>query len=49
MISKSPHTWQLDSGDNNTEAGLDLRWGVTQDAVINATLTPDFSQIESDA
>ena len=42
-----PGNW--DNGDINTEAGLDLRWGVTQDAVINATINPDFSQIESDA
>jgi hypothetical protein len=40
---------QWDNGDIDTEAGLDLRWGVTQDAVINATINPDFSQIESDA
>jgi len=43
----TPGNW--DNGDINTEAGLDLRWGVTQDAVINATINPDFSQIESDA
>ncbi|MBQ4859600.1 carbohydrate binding family 9 domain-containing protein [Pseudoalteromonas sp. MMG007] len=42
-----PGNW--DNGDINAEAGLDLRWGVTQDAVINATINPDFSQIESDA
>ncbi|MBQ4800640.1 carbohydrate binding family 9 domain-containing protein [Pseudoalteromonas sp. MMG006] len=42
-----PGNW--DNGDINVEAGLDLRWGVTQDVVINATINPDFSQIESDA
>ena len=30
-----PGAW--DNGDVNTEVGLDLRWGVTKDAVINAT------------
>ncbi|MCP4058456.1 MAG: carbohydrate binding family 9 domain-containing protein [Pseudoalteromonas sp.] len=47
--SKATLPGQWDNGDIDTEAGLDLRWGVTQDAVINATINPDFSQIESDA
>ncbi|BED91178.1 hypothetical protein PspMM1_36460 [Pseudoalteromonas sp. MM1] len=47
--SKPTLPGQWDNGDIDTEAGLDLRWGVTQDAVINATINPDFSQIESDA
>lgn len=47
--SKSSLPGQWDNGDIDTEAGLDLRWGVTQDAVVNATINPDFSQIESDA
>ncbi len=42
-----PGDWQ--NGDIDTEAGLDLRWGVTQDAVINATINPDFSQVEADS
>ncbi|WP_141687251.1 carbohydrate binding family 9 domain-containing protein [Pseudoalteromonas lipolytica] len=42
-----PGDWQ--NGDVDTEAGLDLRWGVTQDAVINATINPDFSQVEADS
>lgn len=28
---------------------LDVRWGITQDMVLNATINPDFSQVESDA
>jgi hypothetical protein len=31
------------------EVGLDLRWGITQDMVLNATVNPDFSQVEADA
>lgn len=31
------------------EAGLDLRYGVTQNLVLDATFNPDFSQVESDA
>ncbi|WP_157601464.1 carbohydrate binding family 9 domain-containing protein [Pseudoalteromonas porphyrae] len=41
-----PGDWE--NGDIDTEAGLDLRWGITQDAVINATINPDFSQVEAD-
>ncbi|MCW8875726.1 MAG: carbohydrate binding family 9 domain-containing protein [Kangiellaceae bacterium] len=39
--------WQ--EGEFDTEVGLDLRWGITQDTVLNATLNPDFSQVEADA
>ncbi|MCJ8272838.1 MAG: carbohydrate binding family 9 domain-containing protein, partial [Psychrosphaera sp.] len=39
--------WQ--SGDFNQDLGLDVRWGITQDMVLNATINPDFSQIEADA
>lgn len=38
--------WQTDS---NLEPSLDLRWGITPDVSLNATLNPDFSQIEADA
>ena len=32
----------------NTEASLDLRWGITPDVLLNATINPDFSTIETD-
>lgn len=35
--------------DANAEAGVDVRWGINQDMVLNATLNPDFSQVEADA
>ena len=38
--------WQ--SGDTDQDAGLDLRWGITQDSVLNVTINPDFSQVEAD-
>lgn len=38
--------WQT---ENNTEASLDVKWGVTQDITLNATVNPDFSQVEADA
>lgn len=42
-----PGDWQ--SGDVDVEPGLDIRWGITQDIVLNATINPDFSQVEADA
>ena len=35
--------------DNETDLGLNVRWGITQDIMFNATINPDFSTIESDA
>jgi len=42
-----PSEWK--NGDFEVEPGLDVRWGLTQDIVLNATLNPDFSQVEADA
>lgn len=42
-----PGDWQ--NGDTEVEPGLDIRWGITQDMVMNATINPDFSQVEADA
>lgn len=38
--------WAYDDG--GTEAGLDARWGITPNLTANATLNPDFSQVEAD-
>ena len=35
--------------NNDTELGIDFRWAVTEDWVLNATINPDFSQVEADA
>lgn len=37
--------WQ---SDRNIEPSLDVKWGITPDISLNATLNPDFSQIEAD-
>ena len=37
------------SSDTNTDVGLDVKWGITPDISLNATVNPDFSQIEADA
>lgn len=33
---------------SNTDASLDLRWGITPDILLNATINPDFSTVETD-
>ncbi|TGE78100.1 hypothetical protein C7Y70_17165 [Pseudoalteromonas sp. KS88] len=37
--------WQA---DQNTEVSLDVKWGITPDITLNATINPDFSQVEAD-
>jgi hypothetical protein len=36
-------------GDNSVDIGLDLRWALSPDTLVNATLNPDFSTVEADA
>lgn len=37
------------STENDVEAGLDLRWSINANNLLNATLNPDFSTVESDS
>ncbi|WP_440053388.1 DUF5916 domain-containing protein [Pseudoalteromonas sp. T1lg65] len=37
--------WQQ---EKNVEPGVDIKWAITQDTTLNATLNPDFSQVEAD-
>ena len=39
--------WVSESVD--AEGSLDVRWGISQDLYLNATLNPDFSQVEADS
>ncbi|MES2626249.1 MAG: DUF5916 domain-containing protein [Pseudomonadota bacterium] len=39
-------SWQRD--DPDFQGGADLRWGINEDMILNATLNPDFSQVEAD-
>jgi hypothetical protein len=39
--------WQ--QSDTESEMGLNVRWGITQDVILNATINPDFSQVEADS
>lgn len=34
--------------DDNQELGLDINWGITPEFTLQATLNPDFSQVEAD-
>ena len=38
----------LEDGDIDTEFGVDVKWSPLANAAIDATINPDFSQIESD-
>ena len=42
-------TGNLEAGKVKVEPGLTAKWGVTPNLILNATLNPDFSQIEADA
>jgi hypothetical protein len=44
---RTPDGWHYD-GDR-PELGANLRWGVTPNLTVNATVNPDFSQVEADA
>lgn len=37
------------SSENDVEAGVDLRWGINANNLLNATINPDFSNVESDS
>jgi hypothetical protein len=39
---------ELDSGSAEAEGGLDVKWVPTPDLALDATLNPDFSQVEAD-
>ncbi|MFM1897583.1 MAG: hypothetical protein RLZZ385_2657 [Pseudomonadota bacterium] len=47
--TRDPRTDTWETGDFDPEASLDLRWGITQNLYLNATLNPDFSQVEADS
>ncbi len=39
----------FDVSDSSSDAGATVRWGVTPNMTLNATVSPDFSQVEADA
>lgn len=42
----NPGAWE---DKTHSEPGLDVKWGITPEVSLQATLNPDFSQVESDA
>ncbi|MCL2915586.1 carbohydrate binding family 9 domain-containing protein [Shewanella corallii] len=44
---------ELPNGDwqdeTDVDVGVDVRWGITPDLLLSATINPDFSQVEADA
>ena len=44
-----PNSGDWDGDGIDPEGSLDIRWGITQDMYLNATLNPDFSQVEADS
>lgn len=38
----------LEAGDEDVEAGLSARWGITPNVSLSGTINPDFSQVEAD-
>jgi hypothetical protein len=40
---------ELETGKIKVEPGISARWGVTPNLMLNATVNPDFSQVEADA
>ena len=45
--SAEPRGWRYDAG--SPQVGGNVRWGATPSLSLNATINPDFSQVESDA
>lgn len=39
----------LEAGPTSRDFGLDALWGITSNLTLNATVNPDFSQVEADA
>jgi hypothetical protein len=39
---------ELESGDEEVEAGGFMRWGITPNISLSGTVNPDFSQVEAD-
>ena len=40
---------EFESNGTNYEPGLNVRWGITPSLTLDATINPDFSQVESDS
>ena len=46
--TRDPADGEWLGGDPDPQGSFDVRWGITQDTYLNATINPDFSQVEAD-
>ncbi|MEZ5490075.1 MAG: DUF5916 domain-containing protein [Gammaproteobacteria bacterium] len=46
--NRDPQTDEWEAEDLDPQASLDVRWGINQNLYLNATINPDFSQVEAD-
>ena len=42
------NTGITEQSENQFDLGVDLRYGVSSNAIVNATVNPDFGQVEAD-
>jgi len=51
LASRSRDPEEADYGPSETdfEAGVDVNWGINSNLTLNATINPDFSQVEADS
>ncbi len=47
--NRNPAVGDWDGDGIDPEGSVDIRWGITQDLYLNATVNPDFSQVEADS
>ncbi|MCB1583984.1 MAG: DUF5916 domain-containing protein [Marinicella sp.] len=47
--SREPEDVTYGSTETDFEAGLDVNWGINSNLTLNATINPDFSQVEADS
>ncbi|PCJ25428.1 MAG: hydrolase [SAR86 cluster bacterium] len=47
--SRDPALGKWDGDGVDPDGSVDIRWGITQDLYLNATVNPDFSQVEADS
>lgn len=45
-IYDSTDNWHT---DDDIDAGIDIRWGINSNTLLNATINPDFSTVETDS
>lgn len=47
--SRNPEDVDFGPSETDFEAGVDINWGINSNLTLNATINPDFSQVEADS